>query len=136
MNFDRLIDISKALKAEKQTGRNFHTTFALRKSKIIAVSFNDYTKTHPNTINYISRFGNTHTYKPSCHSESKIYPRVIRMGFDCNDLIFVNIRITNNNELGLSAPCPNCYKFHVLQNGYRKFYYSNDLGGFSQLVKE
>lgn len=134
MNFDRLVEISRALKDEKQTGKQFHTTFAIRKNKILAISFNDYTKTHPLTINYVSRFGNTHTYTASQHSEQKIYGRIMKMGFNCNDLVFVNVRITNGNQLGLSAPCPNCFANFVGRYGYRRFYYSNEFGGFSELV--
>lgn len=134
MNFDRLVEISRALKDEKQTGRYFHTTIVLRKNKILCISINNYLKTHPGTINYVSRFGNTHTYIASQHSEQIAYNKMIRHGFDCSDLVFVNIRITNGNQLGLSAPCPNCFSRFVQVHGYKRFYYSNEFGGFSQIL--
>jgi len=54
--------------------------------------------------------------------------------FDVNDFIFVNIRITNNNQIGLAAPCPNCYREFLINRGFKRFYYSNEFGGFSELV--
>jgi hypothetical protein len=106
MNFDRLVEISRALKGEKQTGRQFHVTFVLFKNRIREISWNNYQKTHPRTINYISRFGNTHTYVASQHSEQIAYGKIIKQGFDCRDFTFVNIRINNNNELSLAMACP------------------------------
>lgn len=134
MNFDRLVEISRALKDEKQTGKQFHVTFAIRKHRILRIAFNNYTKTHPSTINYISRFGNNKTYVASQHSESSVYGWLIKNNFDPTDLNFVNIRIAPSQNISLAAPCPNCYELQLRKFGYRRFYYSNEFGGFSELI--
>jgi len=131
MNFDRLVEISRALKDEKQTGRAFHVTFALRKNRIIALGCNDYTKTHPLTINYQNRFNNSFKYISGIHSESRIISR-LKMD-DLSDFTFVNIRIMNDGNLGMSAPCVNCHQLLLTYNA-NKLFYSNTLGGFSKLI--
>ncbi len=131
MNFERLVEISRALKDEKQTGRAFHTTFALRKNRIVNIGFNDYNKTHPLTINYKNRFGNSYNYVSGIHSESCVVSR-LKMD-DLSEFTFVNIRIMNDGNLGMSAPCSNCHQL-LLKYGVCKLFYSNTLGGFSKLI--
>lgn len=131
MNFDRLVEISRALKDEKQTGRAFHTTFVLRKNRIVTIGFNDYLKTHPLTINYQNRFNNSFKYVSGIHSESRAISR-LKID-DCSDFTFVNIRIMNDGNLGMSAPCINCHQL-LLKFGVNKLFYTNTLGGFSKLI--
>ena len=125
MNFDRLVEISRALKDEKQTGKQFHVTFAMRRNRIVKIGLNDYHKTHPCTINYVSRFGNNQSYIASLHSESATYEWLRKNDFDPTDLTFVNIRIAPSNNISLAAPCPNCFKYFLAKYGFRRFYYSN-----------
>lgn len=132
MNFDRLVEISKALKGKQQTGRAFHTTFAMRNGKIFSIGINNYLKTHPMTRNYISRFGNQHSYTSGIHSESDICAK-LKMD-DMSEFNIINIRIMNNGELGMAAPCPNCYDLLINRKGVRKLYYSDTMGGFSKIV--
>lgn len=51
------IDISKALKGQKQTGRSFHITFAVLKKKVLAIGVNNYDrvvyKTNMENIKYL-----------------------------------------------------------------------------------
>ena len=43
----KAIEISKAMRPEYQTGRAFHTTFAMVKNKIVAIGVDDYNTCHP-----------------------------------------------------------------------------------------
>jgi len=131
MNFDRLVEISKALKGKQQTGRAFHTTFAMRNGKIFSIGINRYNKTRPMTRNYISRFGNQHSYTSGIHSESDCIAK-LKMD-DCSEFDFINIRIMNTGDLGLSRSCPNCFGLHQ-QFGFKRLFYSNGLGGFSRII--
>jgi tRNA(Arg) A34 adenosine deaminase TadA len=130
MNFDRLVEISKALKGKMQTGRAFHTTFVLSKSKVLTIGINDYTKTHPLTHEYTSRFANRHDYIAGLHSEISAITKMGEVEFW--DYDFVNVRIMNTGELGMSRPCHNCHAI-VQKYGYNKFYYSDEFGRFSRL---
>ena len=38
----RVIEIAKLLQSEKQDGKNFHVTAAIKKRKIIAIAWNTY----------------------------------------------------------------------------------------------
>ena len=129
--FNRLVEISKALKPRRQTGRAFITSFALRKNKISCISWNDYNKRHLE-----HKFGKYHNYKnlpgeyiASQHSESKL---LIRLGEeDLSDYDICNIRINNNNDISLSCPCLNCQK---LLAGYNpKAIYYSTVNGFEKL---
>lgn len=42
--FNRLTEISVALKSKRQTGRTFHTTFILEKKRIISIGINNLEK--------------------------------------------------------------------------------------------
>ena len=53
--FRRSIEITKALKPSKATGRAFHSTLIFNKNKLISIGVNNYNKTHPliNKYNYV-----------------------------------------------------------------------------------
>lgn len=130
--FNRCVEISKALKPAKATGRAFHTTFAIKKGKIVCIGWNDYNKMHRS-----HKFGvyNNHKnlpneYKASIHSEIAC---LIRLGEEnLSDFDIVNIRIDNNNNIAHSKPCPNCQK--VLSDVLPKnVYYSNGNAKFEKL---
>ncbi len=130
MNFDRLVEISKALKGKMQTGRAFHTTFVLSKGKIQIIGVNDYSKTHPLTNTYTSKFDNNPNYIAGLHSEISA---ITKMGdVEFWDYDFVNVRILNTGAVGMSRPCHNC--FAVIQKyGYNRFHYSDESGQFVKL---
>lgn len=125
--FNRLIEISKALKPKRSTGRAFHTTFAVRNRRIIKIGINDYNKIHP-----AYKYGEYYSYKefgsvyrPSIHSEIKM---LIRLGEeDLSQYEIVNVRINNNNVPAMSAPCPNCARVLKALNP-KAIYYSTDKG--------
>jgi deoxycytidylate deaminase len=108
--FSRCIEVSRALKPVKATGRAFHTTFAVKKGKIVCIGWNDYNKMHRS-----HKFGvySSHKdlpsgYKASLHSEVAC---IIRLGEEnLSDFDIVNVRIDNNNFVAQSKPCPNCQR--------------------------
>ena len=130
---NKCIEITKCLKKDKSTGHSFHTTFIFDKSKLLSIGFNNYNKLHRR-----HRFGiyrgtkdNPEKYISGIHSE---IDAIIKLGrTDCSRLVFINIRIDNNNNPNMSKPCENC--FRVLQGlGFKQIYYIDQLG-FTQFIK-
>lgn len=122
INFKRLEEITKALKPTKQTGKCFHTTFAFKGNKMLAIGYNNYNKLHPH-----HKFG---VYEPTkdinsnytagIHSEISC---LIKLGIeDCDDVTFVNIRIDNNDKPAISKPCANC-ECILDQIGHKKIWF-------------
>ena len=130
--FNRLIDISKAMKGRRQTGMRFHTTFFLKKSKIVCVGWNDYTKCHRAHKfgiykAYRSSFANN--YIPSLHSECAA---IIKFGeTNLSEYEICNVRIDNNFNPALTKPCPNCLTLLASLNP-KKIYYSTQ-NGFEEI---
>lgn len=121
INFNKLEEITRALKSSKQTGKSFHTTFAFRGNKLLSIGINNYNKHHPS-----HKFGKykptkgSGIYVPGIHSEVSA---LIKLGLeDCSDITFVNFRINNNGTLANSKPCLNCKRV-LEQVGYKKIWY-------------
>ncbi len=105
----KTLEIARALKPQKVTGRNFHVTCIFDKSRLISIGYNDYTKVHPHKqigFKYRNYKDNNAKYEPCRHSE---VDALIGLGEkDCRRYQFVNVRIDNNNEAANAHPCPNC----------------------------
>lgn len=120
--FNNYIEIAKALKGTKQTGRAFHVTVATQKKKVLAIGVNNYDR-----VVYKTRFGKykvygSESYKPCLHSEISA---ILKMGKeDCSDIEFFNIRIDNNGEIAPSKPCANCMNMLKIM-GFKRIYYIN-----------
>lgn len=129
----KITEIAYAYKGKAQTGRRFHMTFVLDKSKLVVFGINDYNRHHP-----ARRYGEYKPYKcdkvdyvPGLHSE---IAAIIKLGeHDCSKYTFVNVRVGNNGKLNNSKPCPNCQRVFE-QLGYRKIYYTNRDGKFEELI--
>jgi deoxycytidylate deaminase len=132
--FDRLIEISKAMKNRRQTGMRFHTTFFLKKGKIICVGWNDYNKLHRSHKfgeykAHKASFSFKGSYQPSLHSECAA---IIKLGeTDLSEYEICNVRIDNNLNIALSKPCPNCLTLISSLNP-KKIYYSTQ-DGFEEI---
>lgn len=122
----RCVEIARALKSSNQTGQYFHTTFIFRKRKALAIGINNYNK-----INLASRWGEylpckndgPTRYIAGIHSEISA---LIKNGLeDCSDLDFFNVRIGNNNQIGMSKPCKNCQRV-LKQVGFKNLYYFDE----------
>ena len=124
---NRLTEISIALKPKYQTGRAFHVTFILKKSKIISIGVNNLNKTHPKTKNF--KYKNNEGYIASIHSE---LDACLKLGeHDLSHYDIVNIRINNNNKLDNSRPCCGCCSL-LTQTGFNKLFYSTRDQSFSE----
>lgn len=130
--FKSYINIAKALKGNKQTGRMFHITVAVKKKKVLAIGINNYDRIVDKT-----RFGKykvygPDSYKPCLHSEISA---LLKMGKeDCSDIEFFNIRIDNNNYIAPSKPCKNCMNLFE-SVGYKKIFYINHQGKFKVITQ-
>jgi hypothetical protein len=131
--YNRAISIAKALKPSKIFGKSFHSTFIIRKSKIVCIGVNNYNKAHNS-----NRFGTYKNYKnlpgeyrPSTHSEINA---IIRYGEeDLSGHEILNIRINNNGVPTISQCCPNCKKIIESLNP-KKVYHSNLNGELEELI--
>lgn len=123
--FNNYIDIAKALKCHKQTGRSFHVTFAVQKKKVLAIGINNYDRVVSKIKYGQYKIYGPESYKPCLHSEISV---ILKLGReDCSNIEFYNIRIDNNNEIASSKPCNNCMNmFNIL--GFKKIYYINNQG--------
>lgn len=122
MNFQRCLEFSRALFSPNHSERAFHTTFILRKNRIISVGVN-HAKTHPMTLkfNYLGSDGTDIRKLVGIHSELSA---LLKLGEeDTSDYDFLNIRLDKAKNVKYSKPCTGCQ--HVLkQFGFRKFYYT------------
>jgi len=129
---NRVIEIARALKPAKQTGRSFHCTAVYDKGKLVTVGYNDYTRAHPK-----HKYGEykpckfpTNNYKPCLHSEASA---LIRGGIENGeDYTFINVRINNDNSVGMAKPCPNCFKL-IQSIGFKKLIYTDLKGEINEM---
>lgn len=132
-NFERLIEISKALRSKRPYNKQFHTCFVMDKNRIVQIGINDYRKSHPRNLrgNYLDEEGNDRRTLIGTHAECDALIKLNKS--DCRDFTFVNIRITPGNQVGYSCFCNGCLSL-IEKVGYRKLYYSYDESGrFAQL---
>lgn len=122
MDFDRCLEITRALYRSDHSERTFHTTFILKKNRILSIGTN-HAKTHPITLkyNYKSHSGVDIRDKVGLHSELS---SLLKLGEeDTSRYDFLNIRLDRNGKVCYSKPCSGCQ--HALnQFGYRNFYYT------------
>lgn len=122
-DFAKYIDISRALYRHDHPVRTFHTTFIVKKGKIVSIGINN-PKTNPRTLRY--------DYKGQIGTHSEL-SALLRLGYeDCADLVFINIRLMRDLTVNTSKPCQGCYDM-MKQLGYKKFYYSDVDGNFNNL---
>lgn len=132
MNFERCVEISRALVPSKWFNKSFHTTFILRKGKIQSIGINS-EKTHPSVFKYNYKGKDGVDIRPfvGLHSELSA---VIKYGEEnCYDCTFVNVRLDKNGELNMSKPCIGCQ--HVLQQvGFKRVYFSTAASVFEEWI--
>lgn len=126
MNKDRLIQISRNLKLEYQTGRSFHTSFIFHGPKLLTMGINSYKEHHLITrIPVYRQLKTTGFYQAGIHSE---VAAAKNLDFKCEGLTLVNIRIDNNGNPAYSAPCGNCWEYIVEKYGFRKVWFTTNDG--------
>ena len=123
--FKKLVENAKTLAVVHKGARYFHVTFILLKNKVLAVGINQPHKTHPRNLRYDYE-------NPSLKGTHSELSAIIRCGDDdCSRYTFVNIKIDRNGKVALSKPCMGCREL-LLQVGFRKVYYSNNDGTFTE----
>jgi len=120
INYKKLIEIARALKEKNVSGRCFHVSFVLNKSRLLSIGFNKY-KTHPQTRNYsYHRFAGIHSEMDA----------VLKLGLnDCRGLTLINIRIDAHGNLCNSAMCNGCSELTKKLN-FKRIIYTNNIGNF------
>lgn len=119
------MQLAKAMKPTKQSGRAYHVTFICKKRKVVAIGFNDFHRRHPARKwgEYNPTKNIDAEYEPCLHSEISA---IIKCGQeDCSQYDFFNIRINNNGKIAPSKPCENCQRV-LNQIGYNKVYYFDE----------
>lgn len=131
MNFNKLIEISRALNDPKRELRNFHTSFLLFKNKIVAIGVNQ-DKTHPINLRNkkFDRDGNDISGSKGTCSELNAFLKLRnKTNIQSKKCSLVNIRIDRNNNLNFARPCQSCVsllKFLEIKD----VYFSNWDGNF------
>ena len=120
------------MKPKVQTGKSAHTTFAIRKSRIICIATNNYKKIHNEKRfgKYENWKGFESEYKPCIHSECSA---LLKLGEeDISDYEFLNIRVDNNGKPNMSRACVNCERVLKSFGGPRRMFYSDSEGNLQQ----
>jgi formylmethanofuran dehydrogenase subunit E len=127
--YQRAIEISRALKPQIQTGKSAHTTIVYKKSKMVCIATNDYSKPHNERRfgRYENWKGFKTEYRPCTHSEAKA---ILKLGEEnLSDYTFLNIRIDNNGNANMARACPNCMRtLQSFGGGPKKMFYSDGNG--------
>lgn len=119
VKFRRLVEISYSL-VNRREHRCFHTSFIVRKGKILATGINQI-KTHPRTL----EFG----YHSICGLHSEL-DAALKLGMtDCSSHTLINIRIDGKGQLNMSKPCQFCQKL-IKQLNFKNVYFTGPDGKF------
>jgi len=124
--YNRAVEIAKALMPKDIEGKSYHCSFAVRKSRIVCVGQNSYTKIHP--YHKWGRYENHKNfpgeYRPNLHSECSL---AIRLGEeDLSNYTILNIRINRRGQPVMSDFCINCFNLLRNLNAKRLFYSDSD----------
>lgn len=126
----RFVNLAKAMFRQGYTskGRTWNACFAVKKSKVIAIGFNDYER---QMIGYNRKLKTTYkkcgeaSYTPSLHAEVSA---IFKLGTDdCSDISFYNIRLNKGCHCCHSAPCLNCIKLLRQVGAKHVYFYNSDM---------
>lgn len=126
--FQKIISFVKDIKTNRQTGKNFHASVALKGGNIIEYGINYYNKITPKKY---GKYKSTRTnnknefYQAGLHSEVDLIMKLENTDIDIHKLTLLNIRIDNNNNIAIATPCPNCMRI-LKQNKFKKIFYTID----------
>jgi hypothetical protein len=129
--YNRAVEMAKALMPNNIDGKSYHCSFAVRKSRIVCVGQNSYTKLHPyhKWGKYKNHKNLPGEYRPNLHSECSL---AIRLGEeDLSDYTILNIRINRRGQPVMSDFCPNCFRLLRDLNA-RKLFYSDQEGNLQE----
>jgi len=117
----RCIEITRSLKPEMQSGKNFHCSFIFDGARLLSIGFNSYKHGHlaHKFGEYPPTRGGTN-YKPCRHSETECLNRLKKVP---NNFTMINTRINNQGEIAMARPCPNCEKV-LREKKFKKLLYT------------
>jgi deoxycytidylate deaminase len=124
--YHKLIEMARAMKPLKQSLRAFHVAGIFKKQELVSVGFNT-RKTHPKTIKFYPSF----KHDNATHAEMLAVIRGRLEDYSGHDLIVV--RIDNNYNVNLSAPCQHCANLIKTLN-FNKIYYSDSHGNIQEFL--
>jgi hypothetical protein len=127
MNFEKLIDLARALKPIDHNLRTFHASFILHKTRIVAVGSNN-GKTNPVNLRNpkYNREGRDISNEKYTCSEYASFIKLRKTNLEARRCSLVNIRIDRNDKLALSCPCVSCQSLLKWLNFRNVFYTDND----------
>lgn len=128
-DFNRLVEIAKALKADKQSGMCFHVSFLFKGRKVVSIGTNSYTKRNTISLTYKPTKPTGGNYIAGIHSEISATAS-IKFKPKNQKFTLVNVRINNDNTVGNAAPCPNCAYHLGKMNNINKIFHSTECGNF------
>lgn len=129
-DFNRLVEIAKALKQSKQSGTCFHVSFLFKGRKVVSIGTNSYTKRNQISLTYKpTKICGGNNYVAGIHSEMAA-TAAIKFAPKSQKFSLVNIRIDNNNKVVNSTPCPNCAYHLGRMNNITKIFHSTECGSF------
>ena len=130
INLQRFVEIAKALKATKQTGRAFHCAIITKKRKPIAIGFNNFNKSNRICRAYKPTRKHGPEYLACVHAEASVTAPFRNKSV--KGLSLVSIRIDNHNRLAYAEPCPGCLMW-LGKMGFERIFYSTNQGGFAKI---
>ena len=131
MNFERYVDVAKALKLTEQTGRCFHCALIIKQKKIICIGVNRYNKTNRISATYKpTKVTNVKHFMSGIHAEIQAMGKLKHME-SFSKLHLVSIRINNQNQLDDACPCSGC-AFELGRVDFKHIWYSTKEGKFNR----
>lgn len=136
--FDKSIEIAFAL-FEKQrdfSQRCNHFSFIFLRNRLLTIARNTL-KTHPINL-YNPKYGLSGadiTYTKGSCSELNAFIKIRNLtNIPFNKLTLINIRINNNGDLALAAPCSSCSSL-IKYLSPKEVFYTNNFGEFDEFCQ-
>lgn len=107
-------------------GPNKHFSFIIRKSEILSIGWNSYSKTHPETV----KWGYPWRYR---HSEIHAIIKFSGRMEELKKCRLFNVRVNRLGEVGMSRPCKYCGPM-LIEFGFREVLYTNSKGEFCAYI--
>lgn len=126
----RFVNLAKAMfrKGYTSNGRTWNACFAVKKSKVIAIGFNDYDRQiigYNRRLKMVYKVKGEESYVPVLHAEVSA---VLKVGTDdCSDISFYNIRLNKGCHACNSQPCLNCLNLLKQVNAKHIYFYNSNM---------
>ena len=128
MNFNRWLEIARAMYEFDYELRCQHFSFLIYKGRILSIGRNS-KKTNPN--NFKVQIGDF--FRGTCSEFNAINKIKNKTNLPLSEMTMVNIRLNSFLQIRNSRPCSSCQKL-LLTTGVKKVYHTNDNNGFEQYI--